>query len=78
MEISLDLHYKMPHMGSQKLANMVGNQIWHPNLSYVPQSCQFYKRVKVVYIVQPPVSKIILQSLFEFVPVDFCWTSVLC
>jgi hypothetical protein len=74
VEITLVLHYKMAHLGRQKLMNLVSEHVWHPSLSKVSaditRSCMDCQRVKIAPTVQPPIIKIVTASPFELVAVD--------
>lgn len=74
VEICLVLHYKMAHLGRQKLWSIVREHVWHPSLSKVvadvTRSCLSCQRVKVAPTIQPPITKVVTRVPFELVAVD--------
>ena len=74
VEILLVVHYRMAHLGRQKLIELVRQHIWHPSLSKVSsditRSCDLCQRRKVAPIIAPPVQKITTSAPFELVAMD--------
>ena len=74
VEILLVVHYRMAHLGRQKLIELVRQHIWHPSLSRVSsditRSCDLCQRWKTAPIVAPPVQKITTSAPFELVAMD--------
>ena len=74
VEVVLVLHYKMAHLGREKLIDQVRQHVWHPSLAKVARdvavTCEYCQKYKVSAIVTPPILKIETAQPFELVALD--------
>ena len=74
VEVALNFHYSLGHIGRQKLIDLISQHLWHPSLSKVAAdvttTCITCQKRKVSYTVTPPSRRIETTQPFELVAID--------
>ena len=75
IEYALVLHYKMGHIGRDKILNLIYQSIWHPStykvVSDITSTCQSCQKIKIgAQRILPPSHKIQTRYPFEMIAAD--------
>lgn len=75
IEIALVIHHQMAHIGRDKVADLILQQLWHPQLNSVAHdicsTCTACQMMKIhPKLVLPPTTKIFTSVPFELIAVD--------
>ena len=75
VDVAIAAHYRMLHIGRDKLVHLIKRHVWHPKLYSVCQDictsckhCQLMKVARQCYV--PPTVKIVTNAPFELLAVD--------